>query len=321
MPTNLDNCVVCGHENFCPIEAYESDRIKTNYMACSHCGLVVMNPMPTDDELKEYYSDNYWELSGDAVKQSLQKQQSRAAHLKKYIKLNTRPHFFKDVSSISEIGSSFGVTLHHLGTYVKSIGGEARLFAIEPSQNSVRIGQDYYKGINLLGFTVEDLSYNYDATFDLIILSHVLEHFTNPVASLTLIADKMTDSSLLYIEVPNFYGHPSVQYAHNYCFTETSLMNCLAVAHLKPVEVNLFWHSRIFPMNITCLARKDSDTTSSGKICKETIDEIVRQRKAGQVAHRRHVVLTDILKRSRLSSVKYPLLGIGKKVLRRLLHM
>ena len=201
-------------------------------------------------------------------------------------------------------------------------GGGAKLFAIEPSKNSVQVGRDYYKDVTIIGNTVENLaSYNDGTTFNLIILSHVLEHFTNPVVSLTLIADKMTDNSLLYIEVPNFYGHSSVQYAHNYCFTETSLRNCLAVAQLKPVKVDLFWHSRIFPMHITCLARKDANATWPVQLCKETVDEIVRRRKSGQVAHRRHVVLTSILRRGRFLSAKYPLPSIVKRIFWRLLHI
>ena len=122
MPVHLDSCVMCGHGDFYPIEPYESDRIKTNYVACLNCGLVVMNPMPTDDELKEYYSDVYWEGSEDAVNQSLQKQHSRAIRLKEYVELNA-PQFLKNVSSILEIGSSFGMTLHSLGACVERGGG------------------------------------------------------------------------------------------------------------------------------------------------------------------------------------------------------
>ena len=123
MPVHLTNCIVCGQGKFHLIEPYEDDRIKTNYVACLNCGMIVMNPMPTEDELKEYYSDDYWELSEDEVSQALQKQHSRATRLQEYIELNTPSHFLDDVSSICEIGSSFGVTLHQLGVYVNSRGG------------------------------------------------------------------------------------------------------------------------------------------------------------------------------------------------------
>ena len=179
------------------------------------------------------------------------------------------------------------------------------------------MGRDHYKDVTILGSTVEDLAgYNNDATFDLIILSHVLEHFTDPVASLAVIADKMTQDSFLYIEVPNFYGHPSVQYAHNYCFTEASLRNCLAAAQLKPVKVDLFWQSRIFPMHITCLARKDANTALSAQTCRETVDEIARQRRAGQIAYRRHVVLTSVLRYSGFSLARHLLPNAVKNTAR-----
>lgn len=189
------------------------------------------------------------------------------------------------------------------------------MFAIEPSESSVRNGKDYYEGVTILGSTVEDLS-SYDGTFDFIILSHVLEHFTNPVASLIRIVDKMAENGLCYIEVPNFYGHCSVEYSHNYCFTETSLRNCLTIAQLKPVQFDLFFYSRIFPMHITCLACKNTKSTQPAHICTETVGEIIRQRKAGQAAHKRYGVLTRVLNHSLFQSILKLIPNSVKRVFR-----
>ena len=328
MPTYLDNCIICGYDKFNIIEPYNDSRINTNYVACSNCGLVVMNPMPTEDELKEYYRNNYWALSDDMVINHLKKQHSRTLHVLKYVESNLYPHAFKNLSSVLEVGSSFGVTLHEFGAHIEKRGKKASLFAIEPSENSVRIGRKYYKSVNMLGRTLEELR-NHKAAFDFVILSHVLEHFSNPVASLKLVADKMAESSIVYIEVPNFYGHTSVAYVHNYCFTETSLRNILNVSKLEPIKIDLYFPNPMFPKFITCLARKKLNSITEQYVKKETVDEIIHQRKetvdeiiqqrrAKQARARRYSILKKKLSPSLFQAIKYL---IPKKIRNRIIKL
>jgi len=84
----------------------------------------------------------------------------------------------------------------------------------------------------------------------------VLEHLPDPVRSLELVAGRLAPHGALYIEVPNYYGHPSTEYAHLFCFTETTIVNCLSRAGLRPTSFAVGGHDEPFPFYIQCLATK-----------------------------------------------------------------
>ena len=273
-------CPVClGHE-FEPIEQYNFDGIKTAYSACSDCGLVLMNPRPTEQSLKEYYSSKYWEERDYA--QALKKQDLFAKHIISFIN-NYQSGFLKDVSSILEIGSSFGVTLSNFKRYTEELGSQVSLFAIEPSSRAVEIGKDSYIDISFLGQSFESID-NHSGNFDLVILSHVLEHLPNPVEALKKVRLKMSNTSLLYLEVPNYYCHVSVDYSHLYCFTHNSLKNCLSAAGLNLIYVSLNNHyTEELPDYLTCLVmREDTEVLTQGSVqnncSREKLVDIRRQR-------------------------------------------
>jgi 2-polyprenyl-3-methyl-5-hydroxy-6-metoxy-1,4-benzoquinol methylase len=59
-------------------------------------------------------------------------------------------------------------------------------------------------GINVRKGSIEQIKSN--EKFDLIILSHVLEHLLNPSVFLKKIKSILSDNGILYIEVPSLEG-------------------------------------------------------------------------------------------------------------------
>lgn len=253
MPIAIEECAICGGKYFAQVEKYKPHRggqDLVTYVACDQCGLVFMNPMPTQDELSKYYAGSYWEshVAGEAA---VKKQRTVADSIIGYLDFHF-PGWLQSRKSILEIGSSFGVTLNSLGKTVSERGGDATLSAIEPSALATQVGAENYLAVQLLGTDIDDLQ-AVSATFDLIILSHVLEHLQYPVAALRLLASKLAIDGMIFIEVPNYYGHLSVDYAHNYLFTECSLRNTLMCAGLNVRAFDTRYRSRRISMYLTTL--------------------------------------------------------------------
>jgi SAM-dependent methyltransferase len=152
------------------------------------------------------------------------------------------------------------------------------LFGIEPSKHAREAGRAYYAKIRVLGSSIDDLACQDAGQYDLVILSHVLEHLPHPVRSLELVARRLARCGALYIEVPNYYGHPSTEYAHLFCFTEASMVNCLSRAGLRPASVVVTGHDEPFPFYIKCLATRANGET--GPLRCESLKRIKRRRKA-----------------------------------------
>ena len=73
------------------------------------------------------------------------------------------------------------------------------------------------KAINLSTTTVEEKN------FDLITFVHVLEHLDYPRNYLEKLKDHLSEDGIIYAEVPNLYGFPLGDVAHNIAFTKYSL--------------------------------------------------------------------------------------------------
>ena len=251
-----------------------------------------MNPRPTVDELSEYYSQVYW---GERTSQSYtqahwaaraatdlpaqrRKQATRATHIGKLLRtiLATAGYRLADVRSVLEIGSSFGETLRHISHLITSEGGRPQLYGIEPNEKAREAAADAYENVKLVGHDIADLK-GQSKTFDLTLLSHVLEHLSQPVQALLTVRERLRGGGLLYVEVPNYYGHPSVEFGHNFCFTSRSLRNTLGAAGFRVVELALTGYQEDFPFYVAAVAAPAAQ--GSEEMQCETV-EVVRRGRA-----------------------------------------
>lgn len=134
---------------------------------------------------------------------------------------------FATRGKILEIGSSNGLLL----SLLKSSGWEVQ--GIEPSKTSAEFAQK--KGIPTLQVTFEDAILT--GKFDVVILNHVLEHLTDPRATMQKIKQLLKKGGMVFIDVPNFsslaakIGGGSWKYIlpheHKWHFTPQSLSRLL----------------------------------------------------------------------------------------------
>ena len=88
------------------------------------------------------------------------------------------------------------------------------------------------KGLKMaefLGAKTIDLSKDkiIEKNFDLITVVHVLEHLDTPVKQLRELKESLSNSGVMYIEVPNLYGFPLADESHKIAFTHYSLIKLL----------------------------------------------------------------------------------------------
>ena len=119
---------------------------------------------------------------------------------------------------------------------------EWRRIGVDGDSSYLEIGKSLFGIETISGFLDEALVQIGNA--DLIILSHVVEHFLDPAAELKKISDLMHPGALLFIEVPGVFRiHKScrnpmtyMQCAHVFTFTSATLEQVCLSAGLQPLE-------------------------------------------------------------------------------------
>ena len=78
-----------------------------------------------------------------------------------------------------------------------------------------------------------------DDPFDLIILSHVLEHFPDPLGVVERVLERLNPGGVLYIEVPNIRAFclGALQGAHLYYFSDRTLHHYMGQLGLHPISL------------------------------------------------------------------------------------
>jgi 2-polyprenyl-3-methyl-5-hydroxy-6-metoxy-1,4-benzoquinol methylase len=276
-PINLEfqevpECSACGQTGCASAERAAAYGQIITYVCCTNCGLVRMNPRPTGAGMDRFYSHFYMSPDGRDVAANCEKQRSFARFLVYVLATNVR---LDRIVRILDVGCGFGATLETIRAAVERYHSEVALFGIEPSEDARRIAQET-AGVELIGRHAQDLA-GCNVKFDLIILSHVLEHMTDPVDVLKLLATKLSPDGHILLEVPNYYGHQSVDLGHNFLFTPTSLTNVCRAAGVAPVVLYATDHvSEDRPFYLTALLRGSNGAASVPE--RESVEMVVRER-------------------------------------------
>ncbi|KLI29046.1 methyltransferase, partial [Brachyspira hyodysenteriae] len=182
-------CEVCGGNNYTEIgiinNVWKNDK---RVYQCSDCGLYFIE-QPTDEEIYLLYKNEYH----NNIKNKLfEKAKSKMRYARSLSQFNfVRNNIDCINKKVCEIGAFDGLLLNIFKKYGCDVYGyelndNARLYA----KNKYNI----------------DLKPNFlesEDKYDIIMLSHVIEHFKNPSEILLKIKDMLKPNGYLYIEVPN----------------------------------------------------------------------------------------------------------------------
>lgn len=183
---------------------------------CKACGMVQQNPIPSEKEVYEYYSNEY---RNDYKKTYVPKIKHifRAGNL-----ALDRLDFLKKNGIINgkllDVGAGGGEF-----TYIsEKLGFNSK--GVEPNIGYSEYGKKEY-GINILTGQLADIS----EKFQLITMFHVLEHIPNPVSTFEKLWNLIESDGHIFIEVPNIETNEASPHniyfkAHIHYFSEATLV-------------------------------------------------------------------------------------------------
>jgi SAM-dependent methyltransferase len=248
----VEHCPLCEATSHSFFENVEDNEHALTYMLCNSCGLVFQSPRMGDEALKEFYQAEYRRLVQDDVgptEKDRRIQVGRARNLLRFL----RKHLDR-VQSHLDIGSSAGSLLEvvHKTYNCASVG-------VEPGEAYRAFSRE--RGWQIVG-DLDELRGSFLASFDLVTMAHVLEHIPDPVRYLqTLREEWLSPEGHILIEVPNLFGHTTLEFAHLTAYSATTLRRVLHRAgyQIKALEVHGRPRSRLIPLYLTALAQVSSE--------------------------------------------------------------
>jgi len=189
---NLDvwQCPVCNDKHYIKIENSSSRCFKDILLiSCKKCTAKSVFPMPSVHELIQF-NKSYWELAQPLNKEVLELMFEQAKSRIKYIK-RWVPNF--ENMKILDFGSGPG----YIYDLLNSSCNQNNYIAVE--SDIVLQSAISKKG----AIVFDNLHEVQECNFDIIILSHIVEHFGNPNNFLLEIKEKLKKDGFIFIEIPN----------------------------------------------------------------------------------------------------------------------
>ena len=227
------NCNICEKDDTVLLSKTGQFGLPTNVVICRNCGLSYLNPRWTKSTYLDFYTNHYDKYYRPNIKNIRVKKEEINPIYERLLKAEL---LTEGPKHILDVGSGSGLNLD----FFKLKFPESQLYAIEPSETAVNILQK--NGIEIISRDVDtDWNRPFEKKFDLIIMRHVLEHFSDPVAALQKIGSTLSDNGILYIAVPNCMNPVTplltnwFRVVHTYYFNIKTLKRILRKSNLSPI--------------------------------------------------------------------------------------
>lgn len=165
---------------------------------CKTCGLIQQSPRLSEKDLPEFYDEIYWGLilgNNDDELSTGDKEMARTIH--NFLLKNIDTSIKKKEISIIEIGCGSGVKLEEIKKQFEASNIKCRVIGCDYSHKAVDMAKK--KNIKAMRGGIDSLS---GQKADIVILSHVVEHFSNIRNDFDKIKKLLNPKAYIYIEVP-----------------------------------------------------------------------------------------------------------------------
>jgi len=240
MNTNRESkfCVVCGNTDIKFLTKYRATHptfSDIEIVECNSCGMVFADPMPSEENVKEYNS-SYFKNAPDGLTFNKVANayyfaiaQIRYNYVQQYLTKNKIK-----VNNVLEIGPGPGYfaenwILNH---------PDNNYYAIESDTSCY--GSLEKAGVKL----IENTDYKIDGGIDLVVTSHVLEHVIKPDEFLLFATKSLNKGGALFIEVPcQDWKHKPTDEPHLLFFDKKSMKHLLNKINFEKVEIGYYGQS------------------------------------------------------------------------------
>ncbi len=199
---------------------------KKYLITCKGCKASSMYPMPKNKELEEI-NNSYWTKYQNIDKKYEDVAKIRALSGIKYIKKFSNQQIF---NQILDIGSGFG---HMIDVLKEQQVKSYKYYAVE--NDKLANNALYSKGTEIVYPNINAVDLK---NFSLVILSHIIEHLSNPKEFLTITKTFLKKKGIIFIEVPNqedqYKGYLGL---HTFIFNEKNLTYLLKSLNFNIINV------------------------------------------------------------------------------------
>jgi 2-polyprenyl-3-methyl-5-hydroxy-6-metoxy-1,4-benzoquinol methylase len=210
-------CPLCEHDHTSLVAQRRERGITFATVACQDCGLVYHNPVIEDQDRFELdVSHRQWHTGvATGFARQLRKQEKRWN-----LQWPMIQPVFTPGCRVLEVGCGLGL----VGARLQGLG--AQVWAVEPDPEQAAYAREHH-GLTVFCGRFEEAALE-TAPFDLILASHVIEHFPEPLAFLRQARTCAHPETRLFLETPNIMA-PKVSFrrmfspAHNFYFAPQTL--------------------------------------------------------------------------------------------------
>ncbi|HAV42601.1 TPA: hypothetical protein DCX15_01090 [bacterium] len=153
---------------------------------CKNCGLVFLNPIPSEDDLKDYYPKDYCDEYGRLTKILVEIMEKGRA--KKIVKIS------RIEAKILDVGCGRGYLLRAL-----NLLGARNLYGVEPDPDAAKLASRFGV-IKVSTFLNAQLK---DNSFDIVIFKHSLEHIPNIEKAIEKTKRILRHDGMVVVILPN----------------------------------------------------------------------------------------------------------------------
>jgi SAM-dependent methyltransferase len=229
----MKNCLICNSENIVSLRSYKSKSelfLNKVLMKCNTCNLAFASPLPSDNELTSYNSKYFLNAHGGISTHPIVISfhsginNIRANHI-----LDSINHPNIKINKILEIGPGLGFIMEYFKKKYPDVEYSIIESDLENLEKLKKLASNYFVDIDVV-------PNNY---FDLVIISHVLEHTNNPVNFLKKIKLKIRKGGYIFIEVPNEdYKFKNEDEPHLLFFNQNSMRILLEKSELNCIRIS-----------------------------------------------------------------------------------
>jgi SAM-dependent methyltransferase len=271
---------------------------------CQECGFKHLNPVPSPEELNEFYKGRYYETCRpDTIREDHDELEHRQIAYDERLAFIGRNTEGRD---LLDIGCGAGFFLARAREFGWNCLG------LEPSESASRLAAE--RNLQVFNLTLDEFLERYKMTFDVIHLKNVLEHIPQPAVALRKCRNLLNAGGLLYVEVPNDYN--LLQRTGVRMVNERKHWICI------PDHVNYFdFRTAVNLVKNSGFKLLRRDTTFPMYLFLLLGQNFVREKTAGTRVHLGRVRLELFLKRYKLSFLKRLIytglahLGLGRTVI------
>jgi 2-polyprenyl-3-methyl-5-hydroxy-6-metoxy-1,4-benzoquinol methylase len=233
------SCYVCSNQKLRVIS--EIDRYGFYYPTaiCENCGNVQQSEYYTEEVLADFYSNIYRKIYGGQLPQAFFDKQRKGKGIEvfKFVESVCKP------KRVLEVGCGAGGIL----SVFRDNGCE--VIGLDFDDDYLEVARQ--NGITTVTGSLDKLAIK--DKYDLIILSHVLEHIIEPAEFLGTLIEHLEDTGVIYIEVPSLnnvseggYEYDLLRYwqnAHCIHFTVATLNLLCKIVGLQSIKQTNFIQS------------------------------------------------------------------------------